>query len=68
MYFELRCLRIGCLLLVHVACEDPESFVRGGATFFLFDERREDPNTTDSEPAKRHYNIEFWLGGMMAQH
>ena len=50
-----------------VTCADPESFVRGGPTLtfflfvFLFDEGREDPNTTISgaiigPPAKRHLN------------
>ena len=36
-------------------CADPESFVRGGPTlttfFQLFDEGREDPNTTISRPS-----------------
>ena len=48
------------LYYVHMSCEDPGSFVRGGptlTTFVLVDEGREDPNTTMSGPL----NIRCWL-------
>ena len=37
----------------YFVCVDPENFARGGSTLmtFFFDGRREDPNTTKSEPS-----------------
>ena len=40
-----------------VTCTDTERFVRGGPTWtmdFLFDKRKEDPNTTLSGPPSAH--------------
>ena len=63
--------KICICFLIPYSCPDPESFVRGGVQlrqhffFFLFDEGREDPNTTISgaiigPPAKRHLMAFLW--------
>ena len=54
-------------------CADPECFARGGPTltFFLVDERREDPKSTKSGPSSARQRNAIWrFAGvpMMAQH
>ena len=67
-----------------LSCADPESFFRGGTTFFTFffsflflvDEGREDPNqhykwAIIGPPEKHHLNGVVWRfagGQMVAQH